>query len=381
MSISLESLSTYVIKKPFVHYELNVNKKYQQNISDNNYNKESKKNLLSLVKNIKSISCNNSNQSENISDISDISSISEKSFDKLKGKYYSHVKSDNIESIDLKISNILDKDKYFIYVPNKKDSFIGSILSIIDMNYCSSSEQSKIKMIKEFREKIGFDIDTNFKKLNYKRNIKKTDVQDILLNNKYTDNNTHIYIGDLINKNIIIIYGMHEYRLINNFSNQRESIVLYYKDGIYCPLLNQENKNFLDNDTANKIKKMYSQKTIFQNIKNNNKKHVNINTSKDMSDLIDKNNIKIFGKKNKMNSEDIYIQVNKDNNKVYIKKDDLEKGEKQREKKIEEEIKLIKKMKIAELHTIAIKYNIDIYNGSKKKLKKDLMEEIIKNIH
>lgn len=376
MSISLENLSTYVIKKPFVHYELNVNKKYQQNISDNNYNKEGKKTLLSLVKNIKSISCSNSNNSEIISDIS---SIGEKSFDNIKQKYDNSIESNSIKSIDLKISNILNKDKFFIYVPNKKDSFIGSILSIIDLDYCSSSEQSKIKMIKEFREKIGFDIDKNFKNLNYKRKIKKTDVQDILLNNKYTDNNTHIYIGDLINKNIIIIYGMHEYRLINEFNNQRKSIILYYKDGIYCPLLNQENKNFLDNDTANKIKKMYSQKTIFQNIKKK-KKPVYIDTSKNMSDLIEINNIKIFGKKNKMNNEDVYVQVNKDNNKVYIKKDDLDKGQAKKEKDIEEEIKLIKKMKIAELHTIAIKYNIDIYNDKKKKLKKDLMEEIINNV-
>lgn len=377
MSISLENLSTYVIKKPFVHYELNVNKKYLQNISDNNYNKEGKKTLLSLVKNIKSISCNNSNNSDVLSDIS---SISEHSFNNPKEKYSTPVKSNNIESIDMKIANILDKEKYFIYVPNKKDSFIGSILSIIDMDYCSSSEQSKIKMIKEFREKIGFDIDKNFKNLNYKRKIKKTDVQDVLLNNKYTDNNTHIYIGDLINKNIIIIYGMHEYRLINEFSNQRQSIILYYKDGIYCPLLNQENKNFLDNDTANKIKKMYSQKTIFQNIKKRSKKHVNNISSKDMSNLIDKNNIQVFGKKNKMNNEDVYIQVNKDNNKVYIKKDDLENVQKQKNKEIEEEIKLIKKMKIAELHTIAIKYNIDIYNNQKKKLKKNLMEEIINTL-
>tara|TARA_Y100000991_G_scaffold199427_1_gene171133 strand:+ start:165 stop:1292 length:1128 start_codon:yes stop_codon:yes gene_type:complete len=374
MSISLENLKNYVIKKPFVHYELNVNKRYQQSISDNNYSKNNQKMLLSLVKNIKSISYNNSNNSENLSDIS---SLSEKSMNTIKSKHNTPIKTGNIEAIDIKISNILDGNKYFIYVPNKKDSFIGSILSIIDIEYCSSSEQSKIKMIKEFREKIGFDIDKNFKTLNYKRKIKKSDVQDILLNNKYTDNNTHIYIGDLINKNIVIIYGMHEYRLINEFDNKRSSIILYYKEGIYCPLLSQDNKNFLDNDTVNQIKKMYSQKTIFKNIKKKVKNNIMKNN---MSELIDKNNIKIFGKKNKMNHEDIYVQVNKDENKVYVKKDDLEKGLEIRKKEMEDEIKLIKKMKISELHTIAIKYSIDIYNDKKKKLKKDLMEEIINNI-
>lgn len=372
MSITIENLNSYIIKKPFIHYNLNVNKKFQQNISDNNYNVEKKKQLLSLVKDIKEISYEDTSKTDNNSEISSISNQSrENNYIKKNIEMYN-----TFEKLDLKISNVIDKDKYFIYKPHKKDSFIGSILSIIDVDYCSQSDQSQLRMIKEFKEKLGFDIEKNFKKMNYKRKIKKTDVQDILLNDKHTNDETHIYIGDIINKNIIIIYGMHEYKLVNEFK-KRDSVILFYKNGIYCSLLNQDNKNFIDNETTNKIKKMYSQKTIFQNTNKKNKKDTQ--KDKNFDEILNDNNVEIFGKKNKMNTEDVYIQVTKENNKVYIKKQDFDNAKEKLDN--QKEIKLIKKMKISELHTVALKYHIDIYNGTKKKLKKDLMEEIINNLN
>ena len=240
-------------------------------------------------------------------------------------------------------------------------------------------------MIQDFREKIGFDIDKNFKILNYKRKIKKSNLQDILLNGKYTDDNTHIYIGDLINKNLVIIYDMHEYRLLNEFNKERQNVILYYKNGIYCPLLNQDNQNYIDYETILKIKKMYSKKTFFTNEKNKkkeknekNKKNINSLIKHNMNQMIKENNIEIYGQKNKMNNEDIYIQVQNKDKTVYVKKNDFEsvKGNIQKE----QEIKIIKKMKIGELQELAIKNNIEIYENSKKKLKKNLMEEIIKKI-
>lgn len=367
MSLTIEKLSEYVIKKPFISYNLNINKKFQQNISDNKFYPGDKNNLFNLVKNIKDIS------NERKIDNSSISSIS--SDEQSKNNFTDfNTNNFNIQKIDKKISNILDNKKYFIYVPNKTDSFIGSILSIIDINYCSSSEQSKKKMISDFRKKIGFEIDTNFKILNYKRKINKSNIQDILLNNKYTDNNTHIYISDLLNLNVIIVYGMNEYSLLNTFINGRNNIVLFYDKGIYCSLLNQDNDNFLDINTVNKIKKMYSQKTFFDSVKT--KKKTDLVDKININDLVKNKSIEVFGsKKKKLNSEDTYIQVD---NKMFIKKNDLDDLKEKHEKK--KEIELIKKMKVQELQAVAKKYNIDIYNNKKKKLKKNLIEDIVNHL-
>ena len=382
MSITLKNLKNYMIDNHFISFTLNVNEKYQQNICDNNIFIQLEKNLLNLVKNIKKIK--NNQETENISNLS---KNSNESFSENNLKIENENLNDyeGIQKIDLKLSNILDPSKYFIYTPNKNNSFIGSILCIIDTDYCSASEQSKKKMIQDFREKIGFDIDKNFKMLSYKRKIKKSDVQDVLLNGKYTDDNTHIYIGDLINKNLVIIYDMHEYRLLNEFNKERQNVILYYKNGIYCPLLNQDNQNYIDYETILKIKKMYSKKTFFTNEKNKkneknekNKKNINSLIKHNMNQMIKENNIEIYGQKNKMNNEDIYIQVQNKDKTVYVKKNDFEsvKGNIQKE----QEIKIIKKMKIGELQELAIKNNIEIYENSKKKLKKNLMEEIIQKI-
>jgi hypothetical protein len=314
MALTIEKLSEYIIKKPFINYNLNINNKFQQNISDNSFYPGDKSNLFNLIKNIKDIS------NERNIDNSSISSISND--EQKKDNFIDSDTNDfNIQKIDKKISNILDNTKYFIYVPSKTDSFIGSILSIIDIDFCSSSEQSKKKMISDFRKKIGFEIDKNFKILNYKRKMNKSNIQDILLNNKYTDNNTNTYISDLLNLNVIIVYGVSEYSLLNNFINGRNNIVLFYNKGIYCSLLNQDNDNFLDINTVNKIKKMYSQKTFFDNVKNTKNK-TNSSDKININDLIKNKDIETFGsKKKKLNSEDTYIQVD---NKMFIKKNDLD---------------------------------------------------------
>ena len=63
---------------------------------------------------------------------------------------------------------------------------------------------------------------------------------------------------------------------------------------------------------------------------------------------------------------------------MFIKKNDLDDLKEKHEKK--KEIELIKKMKVQELQAVAKKYNIDIYNNKKKKLKKNLIEDIVNHL-
>ena len=92
--------------------------------------------------------------------------------------------------------------------------------------------------------------------------------------------------------------------------------------------------------------------------------------------MVKNKEIEIFGsKKKKLNTEDTYIQVD---NKMFVKKNDLDEIKFQHEKK--KEIELIKKMKVSELQIVAKKYNIDIYNNKKKKLKKNLIQDILNHL-
>jgi len=305
MSITIQDLKHYTSNKYSSNVELNINKKYEQNIHDHTNKVENVNSFFNMFDNTY-LSKSKDNRSKTI------------------------CKHDNgqIQQINYKLYNILDDKHYYIFKQNKKDSFIGSILSIIDNNFCSASYNSKLKLIKEFRHKIGFDIDKNFKLLKYKKKMKKDEIQGILLNNRITDNNTHIYIGDLLNFNIIEINNDNDYNTLNDFKQNRNNIILIRDKDLYSPLLNIHNNNYFDVITVNKIKKIYNTQTFFE-----------------------KQNVE----------QEIY-----DNSISKIESIDTTK-----------EIESLKKMKLVQLHEIAKKYDLDIYDGKKKKLKSILLKEII----
>lgn len=307
MSITIQDLEYYTSNKKSSNFELNINPKYEQNIHDNINTENNNDSFFNMFKNIQHITTDFSkdNTTKSICKNND----------------------GNIQEINHKLYDILDEKDYYIFKQNNKDSFIGSILSIIDVNFCSASYNSKAKLIKEFKHKIGFDIDKNFKLLKYKKKMKKDEIQGILLNNKITDENTHIYIGDLLNFNIIEIINDNEYNTLNDFKKNRNNIILIRDTYKYCPLLNINNNNYFDTNTINKLKQIYIKKTFFE--KQNLEKKV---------------------------TGDIKLVEKIDTN---------------------DEIKSLKKMKLVELQEVAKKYNLDIHNDKKKKLKSVLLKEII----
>lgn len=265
-------------------YKLSINNLYEQNICNEDKEKEIEKPLHNLILNIKNNKINE-----------------EKEYEK-------NINQD--DNIDTKLSVILNNKSYYRYKCITEEKFLESILYITNEQFLFSSEKSKNQLIKDFRNQTYFESENKLE-LFKKNKLNKIKIQENLISNSNINNETKIYIGELLNINIIIIYDIEEYHILNNFKDNRKNVLLFYNKGSYNPLLNQNNLHYIDNNIVDKIKSSYKQK-----YKTNDK----------------------------------------------------------------EKLKEIKTMKMPELYKICEEMNINIYSGKKKKIKKDLLEEIINKI-
>jgi hypothetical protein len=333
MSFPTEHLEKFIKGKSFTNIGLNIYEEFEQNTIDlcNEGNKNLKFKKI-FEKYNKSID-NQSNDNKSIDNQSnDNKSIDNQSNDKNCSNNIINLKGTH--SLDNKLESILSNE-YFILNVNKKDSFISSILAVIDKDFYSYSNKSKDKMVSEFKSKLISNINENFKKLNYKKKAIKEKVQDNLLNSIYINKETQIYISDLLNTNIIIIHDNFEYSLITEYNNLQNNILLVYNDSIYKSILDG-NTNFIENDLISKIFKIYNKKT---NLSNSIKKFTTI--VKPLSEVGSQ-----------------YNTGNENSDKL---------------------LKDIKKMKINELKEYALKINISITNSEgKKKIKAELIKDILK---
>lgn len=287
----MDSILNYLQNDKPVEFKLLINNIYEQSINDVDCHQKLEDNTLQKLIS-KDIIQDNTQDTTNINK-----------------SHNMNTKNNNMLITDKKLSNILDIENYYIYNYDNKENFLGSILSIIDDNFVHSSKQSKIQLIQEFKNKIYFEIEKNndYFKNNHQM---KNNIKENLLSDKKINNETQRYISELLNINIVIISN-EEYHILNNFKDNRKSIILFYNKEIYSSLLNQYNLHYIDNNIIKKIKHLYTQK---------------------------------------------------------YKEDNTEK------------FKHIKKMKMPELYKICEEMNISIHNGKKKKIKKDLLEEIINKI-
>jgi len=298
MAFDPKLLKQFVQNKPFQTINLNVNHKFEQKIIHYHDKKKTKNNYLESIFN------KNNEISNTIDDDIKIKNID--------SGYRNHPDENIKINYDTKIikefENILGKDKYK-YQTECKDSYIESLLAIVDPQICIMTKLCKINMIKEFKNKIGLGIDENFKILNYKKNNKKkSNIQDILLNEKkILDDDTKKYILDILNIHALIINSNREYLTLNDYDDKKRLAILFQNKNNYYPILSQNN-SFISIIEYNNIKKDFSHRSIF-----------------------------VKG--------------------MDLKKEDLSSV-------------TVRKMKIKELQELALKMNISIYHSSEKKKKK-----------
>ena len=172
-----------------------------------------------------------------------------------------------------------------------------------------------------FRKKMGNELITKniYKTLEYNLKIEKNEINSILINNKYIDENTTKYISYYINLNIIIINN-NKYKYINKYNNLLQTIILLEKDKKFIPVYLVENNNitntFSDNDIINILKYF----TIDNSIIFNNKIEL---SDKDYKQINKLKNSTLKNLQTHCNTYNINIYKYIDTKKLYKKKSEL----------------------------------------------------------
>ena len=235
-------------------------------------------------------------------------------------------KEDQIRDIpNLLISLFDNPKKYYIYGTPSNYSFYHSVLLLLDKEYILYGKVDKEKRIDEARNKLVFSLDENYKKFNYKdKKYKKSVIRDNLLNSKIFLPQVISYIVDYSDICLIIIdTESYLYSLINEYSEEKDYIIMLRKNNYYQPILNSEGNSKFDYKILDKLSVILKAEfTIEKNIKK---------------------------------VEKIIIDYKK------LEKEGLLKET---------------KYKLKDLQDIALYYNIDIKNGNKNKKKTDLYSEI-----
>ena len=240
-------------------------------------------------------------------------------------------KEGQIRDIPPLLETLFEKPKnYYIFGTPSKFSFYHSILNIIDSEFILKGSINKEKMIDECRNNLVYKIDELFKKFNYRKKRKfpsKSVIKENLLNSSVFLPQVNTYIADYYNMCLLIIDTQtYLYSLMNDFSKEKEFIVMIRKNNYFQPILGVDGKHKFGWEIMDKISKIL--KPEFE------------------IDLGDTEPEKI-------------VEVVKENDTV---------GEMRLEK--------MWKYKLSDLQVIAAKLNIGIKNGKKNKKMADLYKEI-----
>jgi hypothetical protein len=219
------------------------------------------------------------------------------------------------------------KKLYLMGVPGK-NSFIYSILNIMETDFLLKGPIQKEKSLDDFRNTIVYNLDDIYKKNNYKKKrYHKGTLRENILSSKVMLPQTINMISDYFEACLVIIdTETHLYSLGNDFRSGGKFIVMLRKNSYYQPILSTDGNHYFDEDILNELEKILKPE----------------------------------------------VEIVKTSSPTPTS------PEPQEIKEIPKELKKEKDYKISELQKIACLLNISIIEGSgkKKKLKKTLYEEI-----
>jgi len=241
-------------------------------------------------------------------------------------------KEEQIRDIPPLLEPLFTKPKnYYIYGTPGKFSIYYSILNIVNSEFILKGSIHKEKMIDDCRNELVYKLDELYKKFDYKKKkFKKSAIKENLLNSKYFIPQVNTYIADYYNLCLLIIdTETYLYSLVNDFSKDKEFIVMIRKNNYYQPILGVDGKHKFTWEIMEKISTILKPEfEIDMNLQPNSMepKTENVNTE-----------------------ETIWAPKN------------LEK---------------LWKYKLSDLHNIAKTLNINIKSGNRNKKKEDLYNEI-----
>ena len=288
--------------------------------------------------------------------------------------------------------------EYYYKFNKYSNSFLSSILNAIDPTF--EYLTNKKDVIAYTKKQLGYELGDNHRNFGYsrKRIYKKDKMQKYLLDKYDIDDEKYVmirkYIVDYFNINVLVINKVCEIETIFSqkdndiFIQQRPTIILYYHDKRYSPIYNKheddslflyEKYNELIDELIPRINDVYKN-SIAKKDKLNN-----YNVVDDDPEVEQKDDVPVevvVEQKHDLPVEVVVEQKHDLPVEVVVEQNDTDK------EKYNSDVMAMKqklsKSKIAELTEYANTYNIDIYkvspitNKNIKKLKKDLVEDLMK---
>mgnify|MGYP006426890621 CR=1 FL=1 len=224
------------------------------------------------------------------------------------------------------------KKLYLMGVPGK-NSFIHSILNVMETDFILKGNIQKEKSLDEFRNNIVYNLDDLYKKFNYKtKRFKKAVLRENILSSRVallpqTINLVADYFSICL---VIIDTETHLYSLGNDYKNDGKFVVMLRKNSYYQPILNTEGNHCFEDNILEELDRVLKPEIEIDKFSSNTK----IESGNDLSKEPITEQIKELGKE--------------------------------------------KDYKIVDLQKIAESLGISIFesDGKKKKLKKIIYEEI-----
>lgn len=149
------------------------------------------------------------------------------------------------------------KKLYLMGVPGA-NSFIYSILNIMETDFLLKGPIQKEKSLDEFRNTIVYNLDDLYKKYNYKnKRFKKGVLRDNILSSKALLPQTINLIADYFNVCLVIIdTETHLYSLGNDYRNDWRFIVMLRKNSYYQPILSTEGIHSFEENVLEELDKI-----------------------------------------------------------------------------------------------------------------------------
>lgn len=190
------------------------------------------------------------------------------SFDNEKGSFIKYMNNNYNETLslpDFVVSIDTDFSDYYYVDNNNKNSFIYSILYLLDNNFISELEKNMY--INNFRKKLCYDLEGKnlYREFNYVklRKFKKDAMQKNLLDFKNEiDEYIQQYISDYFGINIYIFSDKNiSHILSHNDSDEsnpyKPTILLIYKNGYFMPIMNKQFGGILIYSQVNLVDKLF----------------------------------------------------------------------------------------------------------------------------
>ena len=210
-------------------YDINDTISILNNIDKDIVN-ENKKNLCNKLNNDKLIKSNVPTKKKEI--------------DSVKSNY------DYVSYIDIKLDiSIFDNYQNILVV--SKEPILYCCCIILYKKFLYLTDNKRDQFIKELKYMMAIDLDKKnlYSKLKYNhKRFKKTEFQDSLINNKVMNNEYfYTYIGDYFEVNILL-KDNDIINYLNNYNENRYSILLIKKDKYFYVHFNCENLSFIDHE-------------------------------------------------------------------------------------------------------------------------------------